>query len=215
MSRCAKEPFSTIPGWAGQFPCSGLRSAVWLTLRQGRQVVLSMWDVWCHWSRLKIFSGGICQVYESLLYWLAHLNAFGTWGDLQVDEACVGPPGTKVLFWLTGVGVLAAKVQSTIDEDVSYNFAWFCYVRTLLQHVKAPMPQQTAPWQLDYVNVRCQHFCLPPPPPHFFFFGLCESATNIDKFVYICSMNSWMLLSVVSQGSGYKCAIWQCGFCCH
>ena len=39
-------------------------------------------------------------------------------GDLQIDEACVGPPGTKVLFWLTGVGVLAAKVQSTIDEDI-------------------------------------------------------------------------------------------------
>lgn len=39
------------------------------------------------------------------------------YGDLQIDEACVGPPGTKVLFWLTGVGVLAAKVQSTIDED--------------------------------------------------------------------------------------------------
>ena len=39
-------------------------------------------------------------------------------GDLQINEACVGPPGTKVLFWLTGVGVLAAKVQSTIDEDI-------------------------------------------------------------------------------------------------
>ena len=38
-------------------------------------------------------------------------------GDLQVDDACVGPPGTKVLFWMTGVGVLAAKIQPTIDED--------------------------------------------------------------------------------------------------
>lgn len=125
----------------------------------------------------------ICQVYESLLYRLAHLNAFDTWGDLQVDEACVGPPGTKVLFWLTGVGVLAAKVQSTIDEDVSYNFAWFCYVRTILQHVKAPMPQQTAPWQLVYVNVRCQHFCL---PPHFFLvcvsLGVCGKVSIYDKY---------------------------------
>ncbi|CAE7659558.1 vps18, partial [Symbiodinium necroappetens] len=41
------------------------------------------------------------------------------YGDLQVDDACVGPPGTKVLFWMTGVGVLAAKIQPTIDEDAS------------------------------------------------------------------------------------------------
>ena len=34
-----------------------------------------------------------------------------------MDDACVGPPGTKVLFWMTGVGVLAAKIQPTIDED--------------------------------------------------------------------------------------------------
>ena len=43
-------------------------------------------------------------------------------GDLKVDDACVGPPGTKVLFWMTGVGVLAAKIQSTIDEDPSSKF---------------------------------------------------------------------------------------------
>ena len=41
------------------------------------------------------------------------------YGDLQVDDACVGPPGTKVLFWMTGVGVLAAKIQPTIDEDAA------------------------------------------------------------------------------------------------
>ncbi|CAJ1422070.1 unnamed protein product [Effrenium voratum] len=39
------------------------------------------------------------------------------YGDLQVDDACVGEPGTKVLFWLTGVGVVAAKVQATVGED--------------------------------------------------------------------------------------------------
>lgn len=148
----------------------------------------------------------ICQVYESLLYRLAHLNAFDTWGDLQVDEACVGPPGTKVLFWLTGVGVLAAKVQSTIDEDVSFNFVWFCYVRTLLQHVKAPMPQQTAPWQIDYVNVRCQHFCLPPPPQLFFWsVWVCDKYWQIRLYLQY----AWMLLTVVSQCSGCQCAIWQ------
>ena len=119
----------------------------------------------------------MCQVFENyessffiasidwqFEYIWNHLNTFDTWGDLQVDEACVGPPGTKVLFWLTGVGVLAAKVQSTIDEDVSFNFVWSCYVYTLLQHVKAPLPQQTAPWQLDHVNVKCPRFSLPPPP---------------------------------------------------
>lgn len=47
-----------------------------------------------------------------------------------MDDACVGPPGTKVLFWLTGVGVLAAKVQSTIDEDVALQG---CGVLLLLQ----------------------------------------------------------------------------------
>lgn len=34
-----------------------------------------------------------------------------------MDDACVGPLSSKVIFWLTGVGVLAAKVQSTLDEE--------------------------------------------------------------------------------------------------
>ncbi|CAE8705116.1 unnamed protein product, partial [Polarella glacialis] len=37
-------------------------------------------------------------------------------GDLQVDTACVGSPSTKVLFWLTGVGVLAAAIKSMEDD---------------------------------------------------------------------------------------------------
>ena len=36
----------------------------------------------------------------------------------------MGPPGTKVLFWLTGVGVLAAKVLSmTKDQTCQWVFS--------------------------------------------------------------------------------------------
>eukprot|EP00929_Paragymnodinium_shiwhaense_P007593 TRINITY_DN111502_c0_g1_i1.p1 TRINITY_DN111502_c0_g1~~TRINITY_DN111502_c0_g1_i1.p1 ORF type:complete len:1137 (+),score=204.22 TRINITY_DN111502_c0_g1_i1:82-3492(+) len=38
-------------------------------------------------------------------------------GDLQVDHACMGPPGAKVLFWLTGVGVLAAQIKTPLQND--------------------------------------------------------------------------------------------------
>ncbi|CAK0813043.1 unnamed protein product, partial [Prorocentrum cordatum] len=38
-------------------------------------------------------------------------------GDLQVVPRCVGPPAAKVLFWLTGVGVLAANLESRLDAE--------------------------------------------------------------------------------------------------
>jgi len=38
-------------------------------------------------------------------------------GDLQVHPACVGPPSKKIVFWLTGVGVLAAEIQTRCESD--------------------------------------------------------------------------------------------------
>lgn len=38
-------------------------------------------------------------------------------GDLQVDSACIGPRSTKVLFWLTGVGVLVSTIKCPLESD--------------------------------------------------------------------------------------------------
>eukprot|EP00928_Gymnodinium_smaydae_P053980 TRINITY_DN37833_c0_g1_i1.p1 TRINITY_DN37833_c0_g1~~TRINITY_DN37833_c0_g1_i1.p1 ORF type:complete len:1102 (-),score=277.50 TRINITY_DN37833_c0_g1_i1:4-3309(-) len=38
-------------------------------------------------------------------------------GTLHVEQACVGPPSAKALFWLTGVGVLAATMLCPIQGD--------------------------------------------------------------------------------------------------
>lgn len=38
-------------------------------------------------------------------------------GELHVDSACIGSPSTKVLFWLTGVGVLAANIRNPLEAD--------------------------------------------------------------------------------------------------
>jgi len=78
------------------------------------------------------------------------------YGDLQVDEACVGPPGTKVLFWLTGVGVLAAKVQSTIDEDS---------VQMTSALLESPPGLVPFPSKTPAADGVVSPFLPPPPPP--------------------------------------------------
>ncbi|CAK9034053.1 Vacuolar protein sorting-associated protein 18 homolog, partial [Durusdinium trenchii] len=77
------------------------------------------------------------------------------YGDLQVDEACVGPPGTKVLFWLTGVGVLAAKVLSMTKDAAGST----CLLESPPGLV--PFPSKTGSGRTGVVS----SFLPAPPPP--------------------------------------------------
>eukprot|EP00435_Cladocopium_sp_Y103_P028344 s1355_g7.t1 len=75
------------------------------------------------------------------------------YGDLQIDEACVGPPGTKVLFWLTGVGVLAAKDAVQMTSAVLESPPGL-----------VPFPSKTSPTSSGNGGVVSPFLPAPPPP---------------------------------------------------
>lgn len=77
-------------------------------------------------------------------------------GDLQVANGCVGPPGTKVLFWLTGVGVLAANVKNPLEEDGSI-------LESPPGLIPFPRSQKASPQ--THATGGLVASLLPPPPP--------------------------------------------------
>jgi len=77
-------------------------------------------------------------------------------GDLQVDVACVGSASTRVLFWLTGVGVLVAAVKNPIEAD-----------GTVLESPPGliPFPRSAKAQQQPRIGGSLVASLLPAPPP--------------------------------------------------
>eukprot|EP00927_Polykrikos_kofoidii_P006725 TRINITY_DN12718_c0_g1_i1.p1 TRINITY_DN12718_c0_g1~~TRINITY_DN12718_c0_g1_i1.p1 ORF type:complete len:1121 (-),score=260.65 TRINITY_DN12718_c0_g1_i1:52-3384(-) len=74
-------------------------------------------------------------------------------GDLQVDTAAMGPPTSKVLFWLTGVGVLAATIKCPIEGD-----------KDVLESPPGLIPFPRSP-KARVGSGSLVSTLLPPPPP--------------------------------------------------
>lgn len=74
-------------------------------------------------------------------------------GVLQVDAACVGPSSSKVLFWMTGVGVLAASIQYPIRDDQSV-------LESPPGLIPFPPPRKPSIFPGSLLET-----LLPPPPP--------------------------------------------------
>lgn len=82
------------------------------------------------------------------------------WGDLQVDSACVGPPSRKVLFWLTGVGVLAATIKDPLEGDKLDDTVTLESPPGLI-----PFPRSNKTGKKSLTGGSLVASLLPPPPP--------------------------------------------------